>query len=186
MSRSEYLVIGACFVLSAAFACVRGQAPTDGAYVLGWNEGELLTDSQGRTTSITVSPEMGAADLSFWTTEIPPGSNIIVHRHDLTEEILFVHKGSGTLLLGGDELEVEEGSTIYVPRGTYHGLENGSGDNLVIAFVATPPDLVQFIRGISWPVDGEPKQLTGAEIEALAERYDSLIPGQGRASPARR
>ena len=176
MKQTRFALIGACFLLSATFACLRGQTSTTDAYVLGWNGGELLTDSQGRTTSITVSPEMGSTDLSFWTTEIPSGSNIVVHRHDLTEEILFVHKGSGTLLLGDEEIEVEEGSTIYVPRGTYHGLENESGNDIVIAFVATPPDLIQFIRGISWPIDGEPKRLTDAEIEALADRYDSVAP----------
>lgn len=146
-------------------------------YVSHWHEGELLTDSQGRTTNITVSPATGSTDLSFWTTEIPPGSKILVHRHDRTEEILFVHKGSGTVLVGDERINVAEGSTIYVPRGTNHGLENESDDNIVIAFVATPPDLVDFIRGISWPVDGKPRLLTNEEMKALEERYDSKLPG---------
>lgn len=38
------------------------QAPQATPYVLPWHEGELLYDSQGRTTSITVSPEMGSTD----------------------------------------------------------------------------------------------------------------------------
>jgi mannose-6-phosphate isomerase-like protein (cupin superfamily) len=112
--RLALFIVSACLLVIAA---LRGQQ-SDGArpYVLGWNGGELLTDSQGRTTSITVSPETtGSTDLSFWTTEIPPDSNILVHRHDRTEEILFVHRGTGTLLLGDEQLEVREGATIYVP-----------------------------------------------------------------------
>ena len=173
MNVKKQLVIAGCFAVSAGLAYLQAQDPGSSAYVMGRNEGELLADGQGRITSVTVGPEMGATDLSFWTTEIPSGSNIIVHRHDRTEEILFVHKGSGTLLLGDEEIPVEEGSTIYVPRGTYHGLENESDGDVVIAFVATPPDLVQFIRGISWPI-GEPRELTDAEIQELAERYDSI------------
>ena len=174
MNRIKLVVIAACFLLSCSFALQRGQTPQASPYVLGWNDGELLSDSQGRTTSVTVSPEMGSTDLSFWTTEIPPGSNIEVHRHDRTEEILFVHKGSGTLLLGEERMEVQEGSTIYVPRGTYHGLENESGDDIVIAFVATPPDLVNFIRGMGSPAGGELRQLTDEQIRALEQRYDSI------------
>ena len=178
MMRTKLAVIAVCFLLSGGFALVGCQAPQATPYVLRWNEGELLSDSQGRTTSVTVSPEMGSTDLSFWTTEIPPESNIIVHRHDRTEEILFVHKGSGTVLLGDERINVQEGSTIYVPRGTYHGLENESDDDIIIAFVATPPDLVNFIRGLGWPADEQPRLLTGEEIKALEERYDSKLPGR--------
>lgn len=155
-----------------------GQAPQATPYVLHWHEGQLLYDSQGRTTSITVSPEMGSTDLSFWTTEIPPGSGILVHRHERTEEILFVHKGSGALLLGDERINVQEGSTIYVPRGTYHGLVNESDDDIVIAFGATPPDLVNFIRGLGWPAGDQPRLLTDEEMKDLEERYDSKLPSR--------
>ncbi len=147
-------------------------------YVLHWHEGELLSDSQGRTTNITVSPATGSTDLSFWTTEIPPGSDILVHRHDRTEEILFVHKGSGTVLVGDERIKVQEGSTIYVPRGTYHGLENDSDEDIVIAFVATPPELIDFIRAISWPAGDQPRLLTNEELKAIEERYDSKLPNR--------
>ena len=173
MNLRKRAVIVGCFVLSAGLAYLRGQGPESSAYVLGWNDGELLADAQGRTTSITVSPETGGTDLSFWTTEIPAGSDIIVHRHDRTEEILFVHRGAGTLLVDDEEWPVEEGDTIYVPRGTYHGLRNDSESEIVMAFVATPPDLVQFIRGMSWPI-GSPRQITDDEIQELSERYDSI------------
>ena len=172
MRRFALFIVSACLLVIAA---LRGQQ-SDGAkpYVFGWNEGEILTDSQRRTTSITVSPETGSTDLSFWTTEIPPNSNILVHRHDRTEEILFVHKGAGTLLLGDEQVEVREGATIYVPKGTYHGLENTSGHPIVVAFVASPPDLVNFIRGISWRQGDIPRQLTDVQIQELEKRYDSI------------
>ena len=155
-----------------------GQAQQATPYVLHWHEGEIRSDSQGRTISITVSPATGSTDLSFWTTEIPPGGRILVHRHDRTEEILFVHKGSGTVLVGDERINVQEGSTIYVPRGTYHGLENESDDDIVIAFVATPPDLVNFIRGLGWPAGEQPRLLTDEEMKDLEDRYDSKLPSR--------
>lgn len=169
-----FAIVGSAFALllvSSIF--VLGQDGTADPYVIGFNAGEVLLDSQRRTTSITVSPDTGSTDLAFWTTELPAGSDIIIHRHDITEEILYIHKGSGTLIVGDEEIHVEEGATVYVPRGTYHGMQPQEGD-MTIAFVSTPPDLVNFFRALGWHEGDEPKVLTPEEIQLLEQRYDSI------------
>lgn len=86
-------------------------------YVLQKNEGEVLNDPRGRTMIIKVSPETGAAHLSMGTTEIPEGTNIVVHRHEHSEEILFVHRGNGTAFVNSDSINISEGSTLFIPSG---------------------------------------------------------------------
>ena len=142
-------------------------------YVLGIDEGEILENSRGRTTIIKVSPETGARDLAWMSSDMPPGSNILVHRHDRAEEILFVHKGSGTVILGDERLEVEEGSTIFVPPGTWHGMDNPD-DHVHIVFVVSPSGLENFFRGMYWHPGEEPKQLTPEQISEIAQKHDSV------------
>lgn len=173
MLRPFSLVIATCVFLAAASFYVSGQDRATEPYALGFGEGELLFDGQGRTTSITVSPDRGSTDLAFWTTELPAGSDIIVHRHDRTEEILFIHQGSGILTVGDERIRVEAGTTIYVPRGTYHGMEPQEED-ITIAFISTPPDLVNFFRALGWHEDETPKVLSLEEIQLLERRYDSI------------
>ena len=160
-------------LLAALSFYISGQNRVTDPYALGLGEGELLFDDQGRTTSITVSPDTGSTDLAFWTTELPAGSDIIVHRHDRTEEILFIHRGSGVLTVGDERMRVEAGTTIYVPRGTYHGMEPQEED-ITIAFISAPPDLVNFFRALGWREDETPKVLALEEIQLLEQRYDSI------------
>ncbi len=142
-------------------------------YVLSENEGETLLDSQGRTNIIKVSPRTGARNLAMGTQDLPPGTKINVHRHDRTEEILYLAKGAGVLILGEERIEVEAGSTVWVPPGAWHGVENPSSDMRVLWFV-TPPGLDSAFRAMFWGPGEEPKQLTPGELEEIGRRHDNV------------
>lgn len=60
-------------------------------YVLKKNEGETLIDDIGRTLIIKASPETGLAHITMGTEHHPIGAGTLIHKHDHTEEILFVH-----------------------------------------------------------------------------------------------
>jgi len=173
MNETKRIGILSCLVLSGVIACVWAQTTTPGAYVVGWNEGEILLDPQGRTNSINMGPSTGFADLAVTTQDLPPGTRINPHRHDRTEEVLFVHSGSGILTIGDQTLEVREGSTIRVPPGIRHGIENPDG-NLRIVAVVSPPGLEQAFREMFWRPGDPAKELTPEEISKIGERYDSI------------
>ncbi len=143
------------------------------AYVLKRAEGEVFSDNQGRTTIIKVSPETGSQLLAMGTQELPPGSEILVHKHDHTEEILYVNEGSGTLILGDDRHDVEANTTIWIPPGTWHGVENPEGPMHILWFV-TPPGLDGFFRSMFWHPGEEPKQLSPEEISEIERQHDSV------------
>ena len=174
MHRHKRILVLTCLVVSGTLALVLGQQrSTVEPVVVDWNRGEILLDAQGRTNSINVSPATGSPDLALVTQDMPPGSSIRVHRHDRTEEILFVHRGSGTLILGDRRVQVQEGTTIYVPKGTWHGMENPSGNMRIVA-VATPPGLDGFFRGMFWRPGEQPKQLTPEQIQSIELKYDAI------------
>ncbi len=152
---------------------------TSEAYVLKRDEGEALLDHQGRTTYIKVSPETGSANITWKATDMPPGSNIIVHRHDRAEEVLFLHKGSGTFILGEERIEVQEGATIYVPPGTWHGMENPD-EHVHIVFAVSPPGLENFFQKMFWHPGEEPKQLSPDEISEIERLHDSVARPQSQ------
>ena len=142
-------------------------------YVLTLEEGEVLTDSKGRTTIVKVSPETGSRLLAMGTQDMPPGSGILVHKHDRTEEILYVTEGTGTLILGDQRIRVEQDTTIWVPPGTWHGVENPD-DQMHILWFVTPPGLDGFFRGMFWHPGERPKELTTEEITEIERKHDSV------------
>jgi len=140
------------------------------AYVLQKNEGEVLKDPRGRTMIIKVSPETGSAHLAMGSTEMPKGSNIVMHRHDIAEEILFVHRGNGMAIIDGDSINISEGSTLFIPPGTWHGVNNPD-DSMNILFIVTPQGQEKVFRALAAP----PGTWTTAQIDSIRKQVGTFL-----------
>lgn len=142
------------------------------AYVLHEYEGEALLDGQGRTTYLKVSPETGGVHLSVGMTHMPKGSGALIHRHDHTEEILFAHQGTGFAIINGDTIKIKKGTTLFIPPGTWHGIENPD-DSMSILYVTTPPGLEKLFRGFGSPPGVPLKKLTEQQMDSIERVSDS-------------
>jgi quercetin dioxygenase-like cupin family protein len=142
------------------------------AYVLKENEGEELKDIRGRTLTMKISPESGAKNFSAWTQYMPKGQGVTEHRHDKTEEILYVKHGNGIAIVNGDSVKIEEGSTIFIPPGTWHAVYNPN-DSMNIFFIASPQGLEKLIRRIGSPPGTPLKTLTEEQRDSIGEVSDS-------------
>ncbi|MBO3803913.1 MAG: cupin domain-containing protein [Candidatus Brockarchaeota archaeon] len=72
----------------------------------------------------------------FGLLRIPPRGEFPRHNHPERDEVYFVTSGSGTLLVGGEEVPLSEGCVVYVSGEEPHGLSNRSDEPLVV-FYAT-------------------------------------------------
>ncbi|GAA0614077.1 cupin domain-containing protein [Streptomyces crystallinus] len=61
---------------------------------------------------------------------VPPGGVSGEHRHTRTEEIYFVLRGSGEIVLDGVASPIHEGSMVLTGVGTVHGLRNTGATDL--------------------------------------------------------
>lgn len=64
-------------------------------------------------------------DLTADTYYFKPGQVLAYHRHPGGDQIFFILKGQGKFYLDNgseEEIDVKEGSIIYVPKGVYHKL----------------------------------------------------------------
>ena len=59
-----------------------------------------------------------------------PGRKMRIHKHLNNDELIFIHKGEGTLTLDEQSIQVKTGDVAFVPRGTWHGLDNTGKENL--------------------------------------------------------
>ncbi|MBI1900542.1 MAG: cupin domain-containing protein [Planctomycetia bacterium] len=46
--------------------------------------------------------------------------NAKLHYHERTDEVYYVIDGQGTMVLGGETIELHQGVVVYVPRGVRH------------------------------------------------------------------
>ena len=70
---------------------------------------------------------------------LEPGQATQRHRHERTEEIYFVTKGSGELEIEGETRRVRRGDAVLIPPGSWHTLENDGTSELTILCMCSPP-----------------------------------------------
>ena len=102
------------------------------------------------------------------TQDLGTGAGIPLHKHDNSDEMLVVQKGSATAILGDTRKLAGPGSTVFIPRGVWHGVEPVKQDSQVL-WVVSPPGLEGFFRDIS------AKQLTPAEMQDIARKHGMVL-----------
>lgn len=77
---------------------------------------------------------VGASKTVFGVTNFPPGSKHELHRHPNAEEVEYLVSGSGIAYVGDDAVRLGPGEAVFVPQNAYHGFENDSGEETVMAW----------------------------------------------------
>jgi uncharacterized cupin superfamily protein len=65
----------------------------------------------------------------------PPNYDGPNHYHDIQDELYFVHRGTATVVLDGEEHTVEEGGLVHVESTTPRSISNRTDDELVVLIV---------------------------------------------------
>ncbi len=65
----------------------------------------------------------------------PPHYDGPNHYHDTQDELYFVHRGTATFVVDGDEHTVEEGGLVHVESTTPRSVSNRTDDDLVVLIV---------------------------------------------------
>ena len=133
---------------------------------------------------IKVDRQYGKSSSFFMAMEdIAPGRGIRRHRHPHAEEILFIHRGSGTVRLGNREAQFTTGATIWIPRDVSVELRNTGNEPLTLLFLFPEPDgFASYMRAGSVPEGQEAKPFTPEEWQRHLEKarehmiFDDLRP----------
>jgi len=88
------------------------------------DRGWIKMDVRWLVTEKTIGSELTVIGKTILAPGI--GSKHDLHRHPNAEEWEYVIHGKGIKHVGDESFYVETGDVAFVPRNTYHGLENGS------------------------------------------------------------
>lgn len=94
-----------------------------------------------RTSKLLLAPKFGGVDnvsMGMNITEV--GSMIPDHKHDDSEEVLFLISGRAKIVIEGEgEWEIGSETAFYSPKGVMHRVENIGDEPLRIVWVYSPP-----------------------------------------------
>jgi oxalate decarboxylase/phosphoglucose isomerase-like protein (cupin superfamily) len=77
---------------------------------------------------------VGASKTVFGVTYFPPGSKHELHRHPNAEEVEYLISGTGIAYVDDDAVALGPGEVVFVPQNAYHGFENNSDSEVVMAW----------------------------------------------------
>ena len=69
---------------------------------------------------------------------IPPRMASLRHFHPVAEETYYILKGSGRMILDGEEADVGPGQAIFIGPGQHHKLINRENEDLQLRCVCAP------------------------------------------------
>jgi quercetin dioxygenase-like cupin family protein len=113
-----------------------------------------------------VDPDTTGSDSLVVGTEVmPPGNKIPTHKHLYEDEVIFVHQGAVRVNLAGVVHDAGTGATVFIPHGTWIGVENASTEPATILFFFNKPAFEKCLRALS---SREGENFTMPSPEAMA------------------
>ena len=95
-------------------------------------DGSEIRSILDRTNSMARNQSLAEAAL-------PPGVRTHPHVHPHTEEIYYILRGAGRMVLGAEEREVGPGDGILIPPGIRHTIRNVGQEPLTFLCCCAPP-----------------------------------------------
>lgn len=96
-----------------------------------------------------------AKHCSVCVIRVAPGETVRpAHSHPHGEEVIYIIRGSGRVLVEGSVEAVKAGSAVLFPQGAVHMLQNtGSEEMKVVCFFAPATNLenYKFFEGVDFP-----------------------------------
>lgn len=138
-------------------------------------EGEHILTRRKVPITVKISKKQhGIDNISFCMEDMIPGRRMRVHKHLKNDELIFIHRGNGTLTLDDQRIGVETGSVVFIPRGTWHGLDNTGNENLQMVFQYSPAGFEEYFIENGTPPGLQPRERT-EEALAITERKYGMV-----------
>ena len=80
-------------------------------------------------------------NLTLGICEVPPRSSMIPHKH-VQEEVIYILRGQGYVVVGGEKEQVAPGTLIHFPSNVEHFTSNESEETMQFLFSFSPPVVV--------------------------------------------
>ena len=135
-------------------------------------EGKNISIDGGMIT-FKITSDISKDQLGVYEISLQPGTvGARLHFHRFMDETFIVNRGILTVQTGPKELELPEGSVIYIPRFTPHGFSNKSATDVTVTLIFNPAQSREgFFIGLKEVLEESP--VDPAKFLKLYNKYDS-------------
>jgi mannose-6-phosphate isomerase-like protein (cupin superfamily) len=185
--RREFLQIGAAGIATVFLGTLPkeslGQSLPEGGkgIVIRESEGIQVLSRRKVPINIKISKVHNVINnISFCVEDMSPVVKCAFINTD-NDELIFIHKGRGTLTLDEQSIEVKTGDVVFVPRGIWHGLDNTGKENLLMVFQYSPAGFEEYFIENGTIVGSPTKERTDEEYKMTEKKYGMVYKDEGAA-----
>lgn len=132
--------------------------------VIGPADGERRVLPDGRHMLLKVGPEnTGSGYLFLGAEDLPPGTGVPRHRHEIDEEILVVQRGEVTVELNDSSHRAQAGSVVFLPPRSWVAVSNPGADTATIMFVFPRAGMERCFQFVGLAPGEAPRRRTAQE-----------------------
>lgn len=179
--RRKFLQLGVAGFITALFANLpkisfaKSDSDNGKGIIVRETEGEHILTRRKVPITVKISKAKHGVDgISCCVEDMSPGHKMRIHKHLNNDELIFIHKGEGTLTLDEESIEVKTGDVVFVPRGIWHGLVNTGKENLLMVFQYSPAGFEEYFIENGTLVRMQAKERTKEE-RALTEKKYGMV-----------
>jgi quercetin dioxygenase-like cupin family protein len=174
VATAFFIAVGIGWIASSELAT--HQATGVSGRVVHAGGGDQVVRRWGLKAAAVINPDnAGSKDFVVITEQVPPDGSIPVHKHPHSEELLLLTEGAGTVVIGDTRHEVRAGSTAFIPRGEWHGLENHGRSPIGVMGVFSAPGYHTYFAATSVPAGQAVVPFSPSELRDVRERFKNVI-----------
>jgi mannose-6-phosphate isomerase-like protein (cupin superfamily) len=103
-------------------------------------KGDVYTGENARVIKHLCAPwTLGAEHIWLGVIDYEPHRTSNLHSHDHQEEVFYCISGEGEILVDGERVAIEPGTTVYVPPKKMHQVINNTDKVLKVLSTVSPP-----------------------------------------------
>ena len=140
------------FLVAAILAAAQNTKSGTAGIVVQPEEGEVLgfCNIPELSINIKVNPGPEGPTFAMGTAELAVQSEIF-DTHEGIDEVIFIHRGKGSVTVGDEVFPAGSGTTMYIPRGVYHGFVNTGETPWVFVWISSRPGFEELLR--QWNIE---------------------------------
>ena len=127
----------------------------------------------GDTYICKVPAEATSGTYAVFEQVVRPGNGIPLHRHNETDELIYILEGSLRIRCAEDSFLGESGTIVSVPKGTPHALHNDSDHDCRLLATVVPGRFINFLRDVANLPESE--RMDRSIVPAIYARYESEL-----------
>lgn len=115
------------------------------------------------------------SSISMCIEELIPGSVIPIHKHLEADEYFHITAGTGILTIEEREIPYKPGTSVFIPRNTWHGFKNTGGEKTIFTFGFTPSGFEEYFKKIGTPAGQKFVPRSREERDRIAAEFGMVF-----------